>query len=630
MRSYLFLLVFCITYSFSQIAIQYYDFEDNNNRGGAIETTPEIIINPVSNSNVTPNAGRSFSRVSGVPTTGSAISRGNWQVSLSDPGTSASEYIQFSVNTDGFKQISVMVDARDLGATATITIGLLYSTNGGASFSTAGTRALSTSWGTFIWDLSSITALDDNQNVVFRIYGYTSSLLASAAFDNLTVRAVTITKSKTLGDYSKILAAKGSFPVDTNLTINGTGISVTLASNLRLKGTLTLTNGKIFTTDNFKIEMLAGSSISGGSEQSYVVGSIQHDFTGSITPKFYPVGSTTAYRPARAFPTGMQSPPFIVTCKVVEPNPTPTSIPTGVTHISPVRYWRFTFGTQNNVNLDTPLYIWLSWGSDDGVTDTAKVTIAMGQAGGDWTRIATNRGTLSGSQPSPGKGTLFSEFKQTFTINANESWDFTFANLTGGDNSLPVQISRIIARTYNNSIVIEWETKTEVDISGFEVFRSETGLPGSFKLISSYLTNDSLKAKGFSSFGAKYTFVDVGVRPGSVYYYTIEAVNKDGRREKIGEISVSLEIPSKFALYQNYPNPFNPITTIEFDIPEKVRTELIIYDVLGKTVATLINEELEPGRYRINFNSGEIPSGVYFYTLKAGKFSQTRKMILTK
>jgi hypothetical protein len=97
-------------------------------------------------------------------------------------------------------------------------------------------------------------------------------------------------------------------------------------------------------------------------------------------------------------------------------------------------------------------------------------------------------------------------------------------------------------------------------------------------------------------------------------------------------VSVSEEniLPKSYALNQNYPNPFNPSTTIEFDIPEKTNVKLIIYDILGREIETLIDKELEPGKYKLNFNATNLPSGVYFYTLKTPKFTKTNKMLLIK
>ena len=98
---------------------------------------------------------------------------------------------------------------------------------------------------------------------------------------------------------------------------------------------------------------------------------------------------------------------------------------------------------------------------------------------------------------------------------------------------------------------------------------------------------------------------------------------------------VSSETPEKFLLEQNYPNPFNPETKIRFQVPASAETTrwvilLRIYDVSGKEISTLVNEELKPGTYEINWNARNMPSGVYFYQLNTGGFTQTKSMILIK
>lgn len=87
---------------------------------------------------------------------------------------------------------------------------------------------------------------------------------------------------------------------------------------------------------------------------------------------------------------------------------------------------------------------------------------------------------------------------------------------------------------------------------------------------------------------------------------------------------------NSFKLKQNYPNPFNPSTTIEYVIPRAGHVSLKVYDMLGSEVATLINEEVKPGRYSINFNAGNLASGVYFYRLESGNFASVQKLILLK
>jgi hypothetical protein len=88
--------------------------------------------------------------------------------------------------------------------------------------------------------------------------------------------------------------------------------------------------------------------------------------------------------------------------------------------------------------------------------------------------------------------------------------------------------------------------------------------------------------------------------------------------------------PEDYELYQNYPNPFNPTTTIRFTIPHRSNVTLKVYDMLGKEIATLVDEEKNPGSYEVKFDASNLPSGVYFYKIKAGEFTQTKKMILMK
>lgn len=94
--------------------------------------------------------------------------------------------------------------------------------------------------------------------------------------------------------------------------------------------------------------------------------------------------------------------------------------------------------------------------------------------------------------------------------------------------------------------------------------------------------------------------------------------------------NISVIVPSEYSLEQNYPNPFNPSTKIKFAIPESGFTTLKIFDALGREVQTLINEKLSPGIYETAFNAAILPSGVYFYRLQAGSFTDTKRMTLIK
>jgi type IX secretion system substrate protein len=97
----------------------------------------------------------------------------------------------------------------------------------------------------------------------------------------------------------------------------------------------------------------------------------------------------------------------------------------------------------------------------------------------------------------------------------------------------------------------------------------------------------------------------------------------------VNDVKTSL-IPSKFKLYQNYPNPFNPVTNLRFDISELRFVKLIVYDILGNAVETILNEELKPGTYEVTFSAANYSSGIYYYKLIAGEFTDTKKMVLVK
>lgn len=99
--------------------------------------------------------------------------------------------------------------------------------------------------------------------------------------------------------------------------------------------------------------------------------------------------------------------------------------------------------------------------------------------------------------------------------------------------------------------------------------------------------------------------------------------------------NISTNIPREFKLYQNYPNPFNPFTKIRFDVPKNngqksMNIRLYIYDIKGREIAMLINQELEPGSYKIDLDASKYPSGSYFYKIVTDEFTDIKKMALVK
>ena len=147
-----------------------------------------------------------------------------------------------------------------------------------------------------------------------------------------------------------------------------------------------------------------------------------------------------------------------------------------------------------------------------------------------------------------------------------------------------------------------------------------------------------LRYINFSDKFGMYHLNSPGEPPGTTQwstnlYYCIIGGEEFGNPVPVDETEPAL--PTKLSLSQNYPNPFNPSTIIQYAVSSRQFVSLKVYDVLGKEIATLVNEEKPAGSYEVEFNSRglihqTLPSGIYFYQLRAGSFIQTKKMILLK
>jgi hypothetical protein len=107
----------------------------------------------------------------------------------------------------------------------------------------------------------------------------------------------------------------------------------------------------------------------------------------------------------------------------------------------------------------------------------------------------------------------------------------------------------------------------------------------------------------------------------------VTITSREVTKLRLGKVAA---VPLVFALRQNYPNPFNPSTTIHYEVPGLAVVQLVVYDILGREVTTLVDEMKTAGAYDINFNTIGLASGVYFYRMQAGDFVGTKKMVLMK
>lgn len=149
-----------------------------------------------------------------------------------------------------------------------------------------------------------------------------------------------------------------------------------------------------------------------------------------------------------------------------------------------------------------------------------------------------------------------------------------------------------------------------------------------------YLTTDlgetwskvSLDLKGgvvALSFVAYDSYLYVGTRGDGIYRRTLSEMVTTVKKD-------NPKIPNEFTLSQNYPNPFNPTTTVNYSVPKSSFVSIIVYDFLGKYVASLVNENKAAGNYSVEFDASDLVSGVYFYQLQSGNFIETKKFVLLK
>ena len=212
-----------------------------------------------------------------------------------------------------------------------------------------------------------------------------------------------------------------------------------------------------------------------------------------------------------------------------------------------------------------------------------------------------------------------------------------FSNAALIEITIPVELTSFTSSVNENDVTLNWQTATETNNSGFQVERSKM-----LEARSEEWENIGfINGNGTTTEPQSYSFVDKDLPAGrqgleaGKYQYRLKQIDFDGTFEYSKTIEVEINAPLKFSLEQNYPNPFNPTTTIKFSIPAvgtrlALSVQLKVYDVLGKEIATLVNEEKPAGSYNIEFNGFNLASGIYYYQLRAGEFVETKKMLLLK
>ncbi|HEX9152291.1 MAG TPA: T9SS type A sorting domain-containing protein, partial [Flavobacterium sp.] len=208
----------------------------------------------------------------------------------------------------------------------------------------------------------------------------------------------------------------------------------------------------------------------------------------------------------------------------------------------------------------------------------------------------------------------------------------TFAAVSGYDPFTSPPPGVFLVTTNKGSSWINRSSGLDVPVNGISFINANTGIAVAvdgmiFKTGNGGInwSSGGLSGTGNSLNSASYLGTDsiiIAGNGGTILgsFSTVVGV-KNGNNNLVG---------SDYHLLQNYPNPFNPATTIKFQVPNSSLVKITVFDILGKEVSTLVNEQMTPGVYNINWDAANYPSGVYYYRLQAGDFSETKKMVLLK
>ena len=198
------------------------------------------------------------------------------------------------------------------------------------------------------------------------------------------------------------------------------------------------------------------------------------------------------------------------------------------------------------------------------------------------------------------------------------------------DNIAPGVPTGMQLMAMENSVILNWDMSEAEDFQYFVLERTNEATAGVEQSTISYELID-------------ITFEDVDLIRNVEYSYRLSAYdyagNQSGFTEPVTAILLSTDqsdvIPEVFTLHQNYPNPFNPTTQIRYDLPENSYVSITIYDLMGKRVKSFVNSKQDPGYRSIHWNATNdlgqpVSAGMYIYTIQAGEFRKTKKMVLLK
>jgi len=464
---------------------------------------------------------------------------------------------------------------------------------------------------------------------------------------NLILSGTTNSTLTINGAYS---ATNGDFNA---VTINKTGgAKVILGNNIFMSGgsstgpaicnsLMTFTSGIIETGNYIWVSQSSTEAqVIGYSSTSYINGTMGRGLSnGGAANKYFPVGDANGFRlfNLRSTTAGSATGHYaIVKCLPGNANTGSSVLNGGIDRVSAVRYYQI--GYSNSIGGAATMSFDLfkvSYGADDGVAagnQNLRVSFST-DARATWTVISQTTPhitVIAGSDPQtmitpdalgtpislPGSGGLGNLY-------------IALADVTGGENPLPVELSSFASIVNGRDITLNWETKTEKNSNKFVIERTIVNNNLNWEAVA------SVKAAVLSNSPKQYSFTDKNLQVGK-YQYRLKMIDNDGSFNYSVIVETEIALPKSFDLSQNYPNPFNPSTKINYSIPSDSKVTLEVYSISGERMVLLVDQNQSAGFYSVNFSNKNVSSGVYFYRITAVdkvtgiQFSSIKKMMLLK
>lgn len=192
------------------------------------------------------------------------------------------------------------------------------------------------------------------------------------------------------------------------------------------------------------------------------------------------------------------------------------------------------------------------------------------------------------------------------------------------DGPMPVLLSTFNASIDRNNVRLVWATVSEINNSGFDIERKSSKDGSAWQKLS------FIPGNGSTNVPKIYTVEDKKIAAGK-YNYRLKQIDYNGNFEYFPlAIEISIDPPLNFSMSQNYPNPSNPKSKIDYEVPVDGKVTIKVFDIIGREVATLVNETKVAGYYTTELDGTNLASGVYFYKISAGSYVMTKRMVLVK